>query len=64
MALADLCVKCVERTKAAVELLHSMENAKAILDVCNEIDRIESEADRVIARRWPSCSATSRMSGR
>lgn len=47
VALADLCVKCVERTKAAVELLHSMENAKAILDVCKEIDRIESEADRV-----------------
>ena len=47
VALADLCVKCVERTKAAVELLHSMENAKAILDVCKEIDRIESDADRV-----------------
>ena len=47
VALADLCVKCVERTKAAVELLHSMENAKAILDICKEIDRLESEADRV-----------------
>lgn len=46
-ALADLCVRCVERTKAAVELLHSMENAKAILDVCKDIDRLESEADRV-----------------
>jgi len=47
VALADLCVKCVERTKAAVELLHSMENAKAILDICKDIDRLESEADRV-----------------
>jgi len=47
VALADLCVKCVERTKAAIELLHSMRNAKAILDVCKEIDRLESDADRV-----------------
>ncbi|MBK6975276.1 MAG: DUF47 domain-containing protein [Candidatus Methylophosphatis roskildensis] len=47
VALAELCVKCVERTKAAVEMLHSMKNAKAILDVCKEIDRLESDADRV-----------------
>jgi len=47
VALVELCVKCVERTKAAVELLHSMENAKSILGVCKEIDRIESDADHV-----------------
>ncbi len=47
VAMSELCVKSVGRAKAAVELLHSMENAKAILDICKEIDRMESDADRV-----------------
>ncbi len=46
--LADLCVLCSEQVKIAVGLLSNMENAKAILVACDEIDRLESNADHVI----------------
>lgn len=46
--LAELCVACVEKVKAAVGMLSNMENAKAILIVCEDIDRFESEADHVM----------------
>ena len=46
--LADLCVLCSEQVKLAVGLLSNMENARAILTACNEIDRLESNADHVM----------------
>lgn len=47
LKLAELCIAGVERTRAAVALLSNMENARKILDICKEIDAIESDADRV-----------------
>ena len=46
--LAELCVACAEKVKAAVGMLSNMENAKAILIVCQDIDKYESEADHVM----------------
>ncbi|MGE0800754.1 MAG: DUF47 domain-containing protein [Lautropia sp.] len=46
--LADINQMCCERVKAAVNLLSSMENANQILKICAEIDRLESDADRVM----------------
>jgi predicted phosphate transport protein (TIGR00153 family) len=46
--LADINQMCCDRVKAAVNLLDSMENAEAILKLCTEIDRLESDADRVM----------------
>lgn len=49
--LTALCVKCCERLKDAVALLHDIGNAKtaeATLKTCEEIDRLESDADRVM----------------
>jgi hypothetical protein len=38
----------VEKVKAAVGMLSNMDNAKAIMIVCQDIDRLESEADHVM----------------
>lgn len=46
--LADICVVCCEKMQSAVGLLSSMDNAAAIMAICNEIDRLESEADHVM----------------
>jgi hypothetical protein len=46
--LADLCVSCCERVKSAVGLLNNMDNGPAILKTCEEIDRLESDADRAM----------------
>ena len=46
--LADICVVCCEKVKSAVELLSSMDNAAAIMLICTEIDRLESDADHVM----------------
>lgn len=46
--LADINQMCCDRVKTAVGLLTSMENADAILKLCGEIDRLESDADRVM----------------
>jgi len=49
--LTDLSVKCCERVKEAVGLLARMSNptaAEAVLKTCEEIDRLESDADRVM----------------
>jgi uncharacterized protein len=46
--LADLSAVCCERVKAAVILLTDMGNGEAILKICQEIDRLESDADRVM----------------
>jgi len=46
--LAAICVGCAENVKTAVELLPSMQNARRILEVCGEIDKLESEADHLM----------------
>ncbi len=46
--LADICVACCDKVKTAVALLASMDNAAAILAICGDIDRLESEADHVM----------------
>ena len=46
--LADICGFCCERVKDAVGLISNMDNAQAILKTCAEIDRLESDADRVM----------------
>jgi len=49
--LTDLCVKSVERLKHAVGLLHDIgdpKTAAAALKTCEEIDQLESDADRVM----------------
>jgi uncharacterized protein len=46
--LAEICVLCSEQVKIAVGLLSNMDNAKTILVACDEIDRLESNADHVM----------------
>ncbi len=49
--LTDLCVKCCERVRDAVRLLGKIaedSTAQAALKTCDEIDRLESDADRVM----------------
>lgn len=46
--LADICVDCCEKVKSAVALLSSMDNADAIMAICQDIDRLESDADHVM----------------
>ena len=46
--LADINQMCCERVKAAVNMLSTMANAEQILRICHEIDRLESDADRVM----------------
>jgi uncharacterized protein len=47
--LADISLKCCERVKDVVGLLGTdAANFEAILKTCEEIDRLESDADRVM----------------
>jgi predicted phosphate transport protein (TIGR00153 family) len=46
--LADICLSCTEKVKAAVKHLPNMENAESILNLCTEIDRLETVADQVM----------------
>jgi uncharacterized protein len=49
--LTDLSVRCVERVKDAVGLLDKVSDprvAEAALKACEEIDKLESDADRVM----------------
>lgn len=46
--LAEIVSSCCDRVRSAVSLLHTMDNAAAILKTCQEIDRLESDADRVM----------------
>lgn len=45
--LADLVQICCKRVEAAVTQLSSMDNGPAILKICQEIDELETDADRV-----------------
>ena len=46
--LGEVCVLCCEQVKVAVGLLSKMDNAALILKACDEIDRLESEADHIM----------------
>ncbi len=46
--LADICVVCGEKVQEAVQLLSNMKNAATIMQICDDIDRLESEADHVM----------------
>ena len=46
--LAELCLACAEKLKSAVALLPNMDNSRQILTICQEIDRLESDADHVM----------------
>lgn len=49
--LTDLSVSCCERLRDAVQLLHKVAEpaaAEAALKTCDEIDKLESDADRVM----------------
>jgi uncharacterized protein Yka (UPF0111/DUF47 family) len=47
--LADIGVKCCERVKDVVELVGREDRTfEAIMKTCEEIDRLESDADRVM----------------
>ena len=47
--LADIAVKCAERVQEVVALLGKQDgNTEALIKTCEEIDRLESDADRVM----------------
>ncbi len=46
--LGEICESCAEQVKVAVGFLSNMDNAALILKACDEIDRLESEADHVM----------------
>lgn len=46
--LSELLLRCAERVQSAVNLMASMADAPAILKICQEIDRLESDADKVM----------------
>lgn len=46
--LAQICQMTCERVKAAVGLLSNLRHPEAIMKICEEIDRLESDADRVM----------------
>ena len=50
--LTDLCVRCCERLRDAVKLLDRLSDptiVDAASKTCDEIDRLEGDADRVMA---------------
>ena len=46
--LAEICQLSCDRVKATVALLTNVKSSSAILKLCEEIDRLESDADRVM----------------
>jgi hypothetical protein len=49
--LTDLSVRCCDRVKEAVHVIGTLANpasAEAALKTCEEIDKLESDADRVM----------------
>lgn len=46
--LAELCLHSIQKVQAAVALLSNMDNSPEILAICEEIDRLESDADHVM----------------
>src|SRR3954468_12336016 len=46
--LAEICEVCCDRVKTTVGLLSNIKHPEEILKYCQEIDRLESDADRVM----------------
>lgn len=46
--LADICVGCGEKVHGAVALLQKPGNLSQVMALCEDIDRLESEADHVM----------------
>jgi len=46
--LAGIAVACCERVRELVALIHQPESSDALIKLCDEIDRQESSADRVM----------------
>jgi uncharacterized protein Yka (UPF0111/DUF47 family) len=46
--LAEICVACAEKVKAAVKLLDNMKNAEAIMKLCGELFRHEPDTRELI----------------
>ncbi|MFO1364194.1 MAG: DUF47 family protein [Burkholderiales bacterium] len=46
--LAEICVGCAENVEAGVGGLSNLKDPRAIMAACAEIDKLESEADRVM----------------
>jgi predicted phosphate transport protein (TIGR00153 family) len=46
--LAELCLSCAEKVQSAVGMLNNMDNSRQMLAICEEIDRLESDADHVM----------------
>ena len=46
--LAEICQTCCDRVQTTVGLLTDVRSPEAILKCCEEIDRLESDADRVM----------------
>ncbi|PSB91814.1 DUF47 domain-containing protein [Candidatus Pandoraea novymonadis] len=46
--LGNICVICCEQVQNAVALLHDLDRAPEILKCCEDIDLLESEADRLL----------------
>ncbi len=48
LRLTDIALKCCERVKDVVVLVGQPESADGLMRTCEEIDRLESDADRVL----------------
>ncbi|HEX9395494.1 MAG TPA: DUF47 domain-containing protein [Burkholderiales bacterium] len=46
--LAEICLACCDRVQTTVGLLTNIKSSEAILKCCEDIDRLESDADRVM----------------
>ena len=46
--LAEICQRSCERVRSTVALLTNVKSSASILKLCEEIDRLESDADRVM----------------
>jgi predicted phosphate transport protein (TIGR00153 family) len=55
LELAELLLRCAERVQSAVKLMATMADGPQMLKICEEIDKLESEADKVM------CAAISKL---
>jgi predicted phosphate transport protein (TIGR00153 family) len=46
--LAELLLQCAQRVQSAVKLMATMADGPQMLKICEEIDKLESEADKVM----------------
>jgi predicted phosphate transport protein (TIGR00153 family) len=48
LELAELLLRCAERVQSAVKLMATMADGPQMLKICEEIDKLESDADKVM----------------